>query len=60
MCKDFAKNFGDKRTGYCITIMHPLTFPSSLGNFFTKNNITVVPHHPTHLAWLPANFLFKK
>jgi hypothetical protein len=33
MCKDFALNFGDKRTGCCIIKTHHLSFPFSLGNF---------------------------
>jgi hypothetical protein len=27
MCEDIAPNFGDKRTGCCITTTHHLTFP---------------------------------
>jgi hypothetical protein len=26
MCEDFGPNFGDKRTGYCITTRHHLAF----------------------------------
>jgi hypothetical protein len=33
--EDFAPNFGDKRTGCCITTMHQLTLPFSPGNFWT-------------------------
>jgi hypothetical protein len=33
MCEDFAQNFGDKRTGCCITTTHFLTLPVSPGNF---------------------------
>jgi hypothetical protein len=29
MCEDFAPNFGDKITGYCITTTHRLTLPFS-------------------------------
>jgi hypothetical protein len=35
-----------ERTGCYITITRRLTFPFSTGNFFTKNNMTVVPHSP--------------
>jgi hypothetical protein len=33
MCEDFAPNFGNKRTGCCITTTHRLTLPFSPGNF---------------------------
>jgi hypothetical protein len=46
MCKDFAPNFGNKRTGCCITTTHRLTLSFSPGNFFIKNNTTVIPHLP--------------
>jgi hypothetical protein len=36
MCEDFAPNFGDRRTGCCITAMHHLTLPFSLGYFCPK------------------------
>jgi hypothetical protein len=36
MCKDFALNFGDKRTECCITTMHCLTLSFSTGNFDQK------------------------
>jgi hypothetical protein len=50
MCEDFVLNFGDKRTGCYITTTHCLTLPFSPGNFFfTKNDMTVVPTHPTLL-----------
>jgi hypothetical protein len=42
MCEDFSQNFGDRRTGCCITTMHRLTLLFSPGEFFTKNNLTVV------------------
>jgi hypothetical protein len=32
MCEHFAQNFGNKRTGCCITT-HRLTLPFSPGNF---------------------------
>jgi hypothetical protein len=35
MCEDFAPNFGDKRTGCCITT-HDLTLPFSPGNVLLK------------------------
>jgi hypothetical protein len=43
MCEDFAPNFGDKRTGCCITTTYHLTLPFSP---WTKNNITVALHSP--------------
>jgi hypothetical protein len=49
ICKDFTPNFGEKGTGFFITTMHSHTFPSSQRNFFTKNNMTIVPTHPTFL-----------
>jgi hypothetical protein len=33
MCKDFALNFGNNRTGCCNTTTHCLTLPFSPGNF---------------------------
>jgi hypothetical protein len=36
MCKDFTLNFGNKRTGCCITTMHHFTLPFSPGNFLPK------------------------
>jgi 2'-5' RNA ligase len=39
MCEDFAPNFDDERTGCCITTTHRLTL-----RFFTRNNMTFVPH----------------
>jgi hypothetical protein len=33
MCKDFAPNFGDKRTGCYIMTTHRLTLPFTPGNF---------------------------
>jgi hypothetical protein len=50
--KHFAPNFGDKRTGVCITTMCRLTLPFSPGNFFTKNNLTVIPH-PSCFSFFP-------
>jgi hypothetical protein len=35
MCEDFAPNFGDTRTGCCITTTYHLTLPFSSGNFDT-------------------------
>jgi hypothetical protein len=49
MCKDFAPNFGNKRTGCSITTMHRLTLPFPLGNLLTKDNVTVGPHPPIFL-----------
>jgi hypothetical protein len=44
MCEDFAPNFGDKRTGCCITTTHILTLFSP-GNFYRKQN-DCRPHRP--------------
>jgi hypothetical protein len=49
--KDFAPNFGDKRTSYCINTTHHLTLPITPGNFWPKKNMTIVPHHPTILCF---------
>jgi hypothetical protein len=38
MCNDFIPNFGDKRTGSCITAMHCLTLPFSPGIFYQKQH----------------------
>jgi hypothetical protein len=34
MCEDFVRNFGEKRTGFCIKATHRLTIPFSPGYFF--------------------------
>jgi hypothetical protein len=47
MRKDFTPNFGNKRTGCCIMTVHYLTLPFSSSNFFTKKNMTVIPHPPS-------------
>jgi hypothetical protein len=49
MYEHFAMNFDHKRTGCCTTTGHHLTLTFSSGNFFTKNNITVILTHPTFL-----------
>jgi hypothetical protein len=46
MCKDFTQNFGDKITDCCIMTMHHLTLPFFTREFFTKNNMTAIPHSP--------------
>jgi hypothetical protein len=46
MWEDFAPNFGGKGSGSYITTTHRHALPFSLGDFLTKNNITVVPHPP--------------
>jgi hypothetical protein len=46
MYENFTPNFGNKRTGCCITTMHHLIFHFSSEIFLTKNNMTVVPHPP--------------
>jgi hypothetical protein len=45
MCEDFPLNFGDKRTGCCITRTHRLTFPFHKGIFYEKQNY-YRPHPP--------------
>jgi hypothetical protein len=52
MCQDFAPNFGDKITGCCITTMHHLRLHFSPANFFTRNNMTVVPY-PLYFPLFP-------
>jgi hypothetical protein len=53
MCKDFAPNFGEKRTGCWIT-----TLPLSPGFFFyQKQHDRRPPPHPTRLTWQPSTFL---
>jgi hypothetical protein len=46
MCKDFAPNSGDKKTGCCIRSTHCLTFPFSQGNL---SNMTPSPMHSAFL-----------
>jgi hypothetical protein len=43
MYEDFNPNFGNEGTGCCITTTHHLTLFLP-GNFFTRNNMTIVPH----------------
>jgi hypothetical protein len=50
MRKDFALNFGDKRTGCCITT-HRLTLPFSSGIFLPKRTWLSTPTHPTFLCF---------
>jgi hypothetical protein len=38
MCKDFALNIDDKRTGCCIMTTHHLTLPFSPGNALPKQH----------------------
>jgi hypothetical protein len=54
MCENFAPNFGDKITDYCITkIYHTSSFTRE---FFTKNNMTVVPHTSYSPDLAPCDF----
>jgi hypothetical protein len=46
MWEHFAPNFGDKRTGCCVTTTKRLTLLFHQGIFFTKTNMTVVTHPP--------------
>jgi hypothetical protein len=50
MCQDFAPNFVDKITSYCITTMHNLTLPFSPGNFWPKTTWLSYPIHCTFLC----------
>jgi regulator of replication initiation timing len=36
ICKEFAPNFGDKRTGCFMMTMHSLALPFPNGEFFTE------------------------
>jgi hypothetical protein len=49
MCEDFAPNFVNK-TSYCITTVHHLTLPFSLGNFWPKTTWLSYPIHCTFLC----------
>jgi hypothetical protein len=51
MREEFVPNFSDKITGCWIITTHLLTLPFSTGNFFTKNNMTVVPSHLNFLCF---------
>jgi hypothetical protein len=51
MCEEFAPNFGNKRTGCCITITHFLTLPCSPENFWPKTAWLLSPTHPTFLCF---------
>jgi hypothetical protein len=51
MREDFASNFGDKRTGCCITTTHRLTIPFSPGNFWPKTTWLSSPTHPTVISF---------
>jgi hypothetical protein len=48
-CEDFILNFGDKRTGCCITTTHRLTLPFATGNFWPKTTWLSSPTNPTFL-----------
>jgi hypothetical protein len=56
MCKYFAPNFGDKRTGCSIITTNHLALPSSPGNFFNKNTMIVIPHIPYLPDLAPCDF----
>jgi hypothetical protein len=58
VCEDFAPNFGDRTTGCCImtTQSHASFFPRE---FFTKNNMTVVPHPPYSFLFPRLKLQFK-
>jgi hypothetical protein len=53
MCEDFAANFGDKRTGCCITTTHRLTHSSLLGEMFYQKQQDSRPL-PTLLFFVSA------
>jgi hypothetical protein len=54
-CEDFSPNFGDKRTGCCITTkqFHTSFFTREL---FTKTNMTAVPHPSYSPDFAPCDF----
>jgi hypothetical protein len=45
ICEDSAPNFGDNRTGCCITTSTVSHFQFTR-EFLTQNNVTVLPHPP--------------
>jgi hypothetical protein len=49
MCEDLALNSGNKRTGCYIMTTHSHT-SFFTREFFTKNNMTVIPHTPYYPA----------
>jgi hypothetical protein len=49
MCKDFASNFGDRRTDHCITTMHDLTLPFHLVILYQKQRL-LSSTYPTRLT----------
>jgi hypothetical protein len=57
VCEDFAPNFGNKRSGCCITITYRLTLPSSF-LFFTKD-ISIVAHPPYFSLFLRSKIKLK-
>jgi hypothetical protein len=54
--KDFAQNFGDRRTGCCIMTAHHLTLPFSAGNFFYQKPNDCHPHPPSSPDVPPCDF----
>jgi hypothetical protein len=60
MYKDFAPNFGDKRTGGCIAKTRCLTllFSPGIFFFFAKNSMTVVPQPLFSPDLTPATVLY--
>jgi hypothetical protein len=46
-CAKISQNFGDKRTGYCITAMCHLTLPFAPGNVDQKN---MTRSHPPYFS----------
>jgi hypothetical protein len=57
MYEHFALNFGDKRTGCCVTTTHCLTLPFSPGNFWPETTWLPSSTHSARLIWPPATFL---
>jgi hypothetical protein len=51
MCEDFAPNFGDKRTGCCITTTHRF----SAGNILLKTTWLLSPPYLSLLPKLKIN-----
>jgi hypothetical protein len=56
MDEDFARNFGDKRTGCCITTTHRLTLPFSPGNLIPKSTR---PSSPTQRTFIVSHIEYK-
>jgi hypothetical protein len=56
MCEDFSPNFGDRRTGCCITATHRLKLSFFSREFLTNKNMNVDPHPPYSPDLPPCDF----